>query len=56
MSDRPLLAIEDLRVDIQTPAGALHAVRGVDLSVGHGETLCLVGDGIRDVSASEQRI
>ena len=44
MSNDPLLVIEDLRVDIQTPAGALHAVRGVDLSVGHGETLCLVGE------------
>ncbi|HJS33782.1 MAG TPA: ABC transporter ATP-binding protein [Alphaproteobacteria bacterium] len=44
MSDGPLLAVEDLRVDIPTPAGVLHAVRGVDLMVEHGETLCLVGE------------
>jgi peptide/nickel transport system ATP-binding protein len=39
-----LLAVEDLRVDIPTPAGRLHAVRGVDLALGQGETLCLVGE------------
>jgi peptide/nickel transport system ATP-binding protein len=39
-----LLAVEDLRVDIPTPAGRLHAVRGVDLALAQGETLCLVGE------------
>jgi ABC-type glutathione transport system ATPase component len=39
-----LLAVEDLRVDIPTPAGRLQAVRGIDLSLGQGETLCLVGE------------
>jgi peptide/nickel transport system ATP-binding protein len=39
-----LLAIEDLRVDIPTPSGMLHAVRGVDLALERGETLCLVGE------------
>ncbi|ANT63717.1 peptide ABC transporter substrate-binding protein (plasmid) [Salipiger sp. CCB-MM3] len=39
-----LLDIKDLRVDIDTPAGVLHAVRGVDLSVEPGETLCIVGE------------
>ena len=39
-----LLAVEDLRVDIPTPAGLLHAVRGVDLALAQGETLCLVGE------------
>jgi len=39
-----LLAVEDLRVDIPTPAGLLHAVRGVDLALDQGETLCLVGE------------
>ncbi len=44
MSDGPLLAVEDLRVELPTPAGVLHAVRGVDLTVKHGETLCIVGE------------
>jgi peptide/nickel transport system ATP-binding protein len=39
-----LLSVEDLRVDIPTPAGRLHAVRGVDLALAQGETLCLVGE------------
>jgi peptide/nickel transport system ATP-binding protein len=39
-----LLAVEDLRVDIPTPAGRLHAVRGVDLALAHGETLSIVGE------------
>ncbi len=44
MPVQTLLAVEDLRVDIPTPAGRLHAVRGVDLALGDGETLCLVGE------------
>ena len=44
MPVQTLLAVEDLRVDIPTPAGRLHAVRGVDLQLGQGETLCLVGE------------
>ena len=39
-----LLDITDLDVDIGTPAGVLHAVRGVELSVEAGETLCIVGE------------
>ena len=40
----PLLHVEGLRVDIPTPMGMLHAVRGIDLEVAQGETLCLVGE------------
>ncbi|MCC6212540.1 MAG: ABC transporter ATP-binding protein [Burkholderiales bacterium] len=40
----PLLLAEDLRVDIPTPLGMLHAVRGIDLALAQGETLCLVGE------------
>jgi peptide/nickel transport system ATP-binding protein len=39
-----LLAVEDLRVDIPTPGGMLHAVRGISFALGQGETLCLVGE------------
>jgi peptide/nickel transport system ATP-binding protein len=39
-----LLSVEDLRVDIPTPSGLLHAVRGVSFALERGETLCLVGE------------
>jgi peptide/nickel transport system ATP-binding protein len=39
-----LLQVEGLRVEIPTPMGLLHAVRGVDLALEAGETLCLVGE------------
>ena len=39
-----LLEVENLRVDIPTPSGLLHAVRGVDLRLDRGETLSLVGE------------
>ncbi|WP_299850931.1 ABC transporter ATP-binding protein [uncultured Roseovarius sp.] len=40
----PLLDIRNLRVSIPTEAGLLNAVRGVDLRVTPGDTLCLVGE------------
>ncbi len=39
-----LLDIQNLRVSIPTERGMLNAVRGVDLRIGRGETLCLVGE------------
>ncbi|MDE2914189.1 MAG: ABC transporter ATP-binding protein [Paracoccaceae bacterium] len=39
-----LLDIDGLDVDIRTPAGVLHAVRSVEMSVEAGETLCVVGE------------
>jgi peptide/nickel transport system ATP-binding protein len=39
-----LLEIENLRVTLPTPAGAAHALRGVDLCLERGETLGLVGE------------
>ncbi|MBW9113458.1 ABC transporter ATP-binding protein [Rhizobium cauense] len=39
-----LLEITDLNIKVITSAGVLHAVRGVDLAVDAGETLCIVGE------------
>ena len=43
-SAAPVLALDQLVVDIATPAGAIHAVRGVSLTVAARETLALVGE------------
>ncbi|HWC02134.1 MAG TPA: ABC transporter ATP-binding protein [Methylomirabilota bacterium] len=43
MSD-PLLAVEDLRVEIPTRRGTVRAVRGVSFRVRPGETFALVGE------------
>ena len=40
----PLLSIRELRVEFATDAGAVPAVRGVDLKIAAGETVALVGE------------
>jgi peptide/nickel transport system ATP-binding protein len=40
----PLLDVKNLRVDLPTERGLLHAVRGIDFHVSRGEMLCLVGE------------
>ena len=39
-----LLDIQDLLVDFRTEGGTVHAVKGLSLSVHHGETVALVGE------------
>jgi peptide/nickel transport system ATP-binding protein len=39
-----LLEVRDLRIDIPMGNGTLHAVRGIDVDVNRGETLCIVGE------------
>jgi len=40
----PLLSIRDLRVEFETDAAAVAAVRGIDVSIAAGETVALVGE------------
>jgi peptide/nickel transport system ATP-binding protein len=43
-TDRPILSVEGMSVDIAAPAGQLHAVRDVDFCVKPRETFCIVGE------------
>jgi len=44
MSSNTVLEVENLSVDITVPAGTLHAVTDLSLTVDKGETLCIVGE------------
>jgi microcin C transport system ATP-binding protein len=44
MTDAPLVDIENLSVDFGAGERAVHAVRGVNFSIGKGETVALVGE------------
>ncbi|RLM22440.1 peptide ABC transporter substrate-binding protein [Brenneria alni] len=44
MNNDILLDVKNLRVDLPTSRGTLHAVRGLDFTVRRGEMLCLVGE------------
>src|SRR3954467_1185907 len=40
----PVLAVEDLRVELRTPRGPAHVVNGLSYTVGAGETVAVVGE------------
>jgi oligopeptide/dipeptide ABC transporter ATP-binding protein len=40
----PLLSVRDLHIEFETDAGSVPAVRGVNLELGAGETVALVGE------------
>ncbi|PZO81572.1 MAG: microcin ABC transporter ATP-binding protein [Mesorhizobium amorphae] len=42
--NQPILSVRGLSVEFRTDDGPVHAVRGIDLDVGPGETLALVGE------------
>lgn len=39
-----VLEVNDLHVNLKTPTGPLHVVKGVDIDVSLGETVCIVGE------------
>jgi ABC-type glutathione transport system ATPase component len=41
---RPLVAVENLRVEFKTDGGTIVAVDGISFSIDPGETVCLVGE------------
>lgn len=43
-TDKPLLSVRGLTLDIPLASGVLHAVRGIDFDLSRGETLCIVGE------------
>ncbi len=43
-SPTPLLQVRDMAVDFRTIEGPVHAVEGVDLEIGAGETVAIVGE------------
>ena len=44
MLSNTILEVQNLSVDIAVPAGTLHAVSDLNLTVAKGETLCIVGE------------
>lgn len=51
-----LLSVRDLTVTFESERGMVHAVRGVDLDLERGQTLCLVGESGSGKSATASAI
>ncbi len=43
-TNKPLLSVRGLTLDIPLSSGTLHAVRGIDFDLYRGKTLCIVGE------------
>ena len=56
MHGEPLLVVQDLHVEFSTYGGVVQAVRGVDFTVTHGETLSIVGESGCGKSVTVQAI
>ena len=44
MNEKAILEIHDLDISFRTNAGAIHAIRGVNLDLQKGETVAIVGE------------
>ena len=51
-----LLEVKNLRVNLETVSGTIHAVRGVSFHLDPGETLAIVGESGCGKSVSTQSI
>jgi oligopeptide/dipeptide ABC transporter ATP-binding protein len=56
MTPEPLLKIRDLRVTFATKQGPIHAVRSLDLDVGHSERVGVVGESGSGKSVSARAV